>query len=114
MEKRPSINETKTVRMRIVTLKCDDEKLEKTSLTLLLQRRGCPVSMQHMVGQQQSDSCLDSSEAQNAQRVSLATPPKLWQALEVDIFELLCTLYGRRLQTVVVFMLSGRETSAAF
>ena len=26
----------------------------------------------------------------------------------------LCTLYGRRLQTVVVFMLSGREPSAAF
>ena len=24
----------------------------------------------------------------NAQRVSLATPPKLWQALKVDIFEL--------------------------
>ena len=27
-------------------------------------------------------------DAQNAQRVSLATPPKLWQALKVDIFEL--------------------------
>ena len=26
----------------------------------------------------------------------------------------LCTLYGRRMQTVVVFMLSGREPSAAF
>ena len=42
----------------------------------------------HMVGQLQCDSCLESSDAQNAQQVSLATPPKLWQAVKVDIFEL--------------------------
>ena len=41
-----------------------------------------------MVDQLQCDSCLESSDAQNAQRVSLATPPKLWQALKVDISEL--------------------------
>ena len=41
-----------------------------------------------MVDQLQSDSCLESSDAQNAQRVSLATPPNLWQALKVDILEL--------------------------
>ena len=41
-----------------------------------------------MVDQLQCDSCLDPSDAPNAQRVSLATPPKLWQALKVDIFEL--------------------------
>ena len=41
-----------------------------------------------MVDQLQCDSCLESSDAQNAQRVSLATPPKLWQAVKVDIFEL--------------------------
>ena len=41
-----------------------------------------------MVDQLQCDSCLESSDAQNAQRVSLATPPKQWQALKVDIFEL--------------------------
>ena len=40
-----------------------------------------------MVDQLQCDSCLESSDAQNA-RVSLATPPKLWQALKVVIFEL--------------------------
>ena len=51
---------------------------------MLLQRRGCPVWMQHMVDQLQCDSCLESSDAQNAQRVSLATPPNLWQALKVD------------------------------
>ena len=62
--------------------------VSKTSLGLLLQRRGCPVWMQHMVDQLQCDSCLESSDAQNAQRVSLATPPKLWQALKVDIFQL--------------------------
>ena len=41
-----------------------------------------------MVDQLQCDSCLESSDAQKAQRVSLATPPKLWQAVKVDIFEL--------------------------
>ena len=60
--------------------------VSKTSLRLLLQRRGCPVWMQG--DQLQCDSCLESSDAQNAQQVSLATPPKLWQALQVDIFEL--------------------------
>ena len=62
--------------------------VSKTNLRLLLQRRGCPVWMQHMVDQLQCDSCLESSDAQNAQQVSLATPPKLWQAVKVDIFEL--------------------------
>ena len=41
-----------------------------------------------MVDQLQCDSCLESSDAQNAHRVSLATPPKLWQALKVGIFVL--------------------------
>ena len=62
--------------------------VSKMSLWLLLQRRGCPVWMQHTGDQLQCDSCLESSDTQNAQRVSLATPPKLWQALKVDIFEL--------------------------
>ena len=73
--------------------------VSKTSLRLLLQRRGCLVWMQHMVDQLQCDSCLESSDVQNAQRVSLATPPKLWQAVKVDIFECGCSL-----QTVVVLM----------
>ena len=51
--------------------------VSKTSLRLLLQRRGCLVWMHHMVDQLQCDSCLESSDAQNAQRVSLATPSKL-------------------------------------
>ena len=41
-----------------------------------------------MVDQPQRDPCVESSDAQNAQRVSLGTPLKLWQALKVDIFEL--------------------------
>ena len=41
-----------------------------------------------MVDQLQCDSCLESSDAQNAQQVSLATPPKLWQSVKIDIFEL--------------------------
>ena len=41
-----------------------------------------------MVDQLQCDSCLESSDAQNAQQVWLATPPKLWQAVKIDIFEL--------------------------
>ena len=41
-----------------------------------------------MVDQLQCDSCLESSDAQNAQQVSLATLPKLWQAVKIDIFEL--------------------------
>ena len=37
-----------------------------------------------MVDQPQCDSC----DAQNSQQVSMAKPPKLWQAVKVDIFEL--------------------------
>ena len=62
--------------------------VSKTSLRMLLQRRGCLVWMQHMVDQLQCDSCLESGDAHNAQRVLLATPPKLWQALKLDIFQL--------------------------
>ena len=58
--------------------------VSKTSLRLLLQRRGCLV---WMVDQLQSDSCLESTDAQNAQQISLATPPKLWQAVKVHTFE---------------------------
>ena len=39
-----------------------------------------------MVDQLQCDSCLESSDAQNAQQVSLATPPKLWQAVKIEGF----------------------------
>ena len=56
--------------------------------------------MQHMVDRLQCDSCLESSDAQNAQQVLLATPPELWQAVKVDMFELedsqrkgFCALY---------------------
>ena len=41
-----------------------------------------------MVDHLQCDSCLESSDAQNAQQVSLATLPKLWLAVKIDIFEL--------------------------
>ena len=92
--------------------------VSKTGLRFLLQRRGCPVWMQHMVDQLQCDSCLESSDAQNAQRVSLATPPELWQALKVDIFELEDShrkgVFALYMDASVVFMLSGRESSAAF
>ena len=75
-----------------------------------------------MVDRLQCDSCLESSDAQNAQQVLLGTPPELWQAVKVDMFELerspkerfLCTLHGRSLQTVVMLMLSGRKSSSAF
>ena len=78
--------------------------------------------MQHMVDRLQCDSCLESSDAQNAQQVLLATPLELWQEVKVDMFELedsqrkrfLCTLHGCSLQTVVMLMLSGRKSSSAF
>ena len=80
--------ERERVRKLIHRLHVSGGHVSKTSLRLLLQRRGCPVWMQHMVDQLQCESCLESSDPQNAQRVSLATPPKLWQAVKVDIFEL--------------------------
>ena len=80
--------ERERVRKLIHRLHVSGGHASKTSLRLLLHRRGCPVWMQHTVDQLQCDSCLESSDAQNAQRVSLATPPKLWQAVKVDIFEL--------------------------
>ena len=121
-EKDISSAERERVRQLIHRLHGSGGHVSKTSLRLLRQRRGCPVWMQQMVDQLQCDSCLESSDAQNAQRVSLATPPKLWQAVKVDIFELedfsterfLRTLHGCSLQTVVVFTLSGRESSSAF
>ena len=62
--------------------------VSKTSLKLLLWRRGCRVWMQHMVDQLQCDSCLASSDTQDAQQVSLRTLPEVWQALRVDIFRI--------------------------
>ena len=86
-EKDISSVERERVRKLIHRLHVSGGHVSKTSLRLVLQRRGCPVWMQHMVDQLRCDSCLDTSDAQNAQRVSLATPPKLWQAVKVDIFE---------------------------
>ena len=86
-EKDISPSERERVRKLIHRLHVSGGHVSKTSLRLLLQRRGCPVWMQHMVDQLQCDSCLESSDAQNEQQVSLATPPKLWQAVKVDIFE---------------------------
>ena len=87
-EKDISPAERERVRGLIRRLRVSGGHVSKASLRLLLQRRGCPVWMQQMVDQLQCDSCLESSDAQNAQQVSLATPPKLWQAVKVDIFEL--------------------------
>ena len=87
-EKDISPAERERVRKLIHRLHVSGGHVSKTSLRLLLQRRGCPVWMQQMVDQLQCDSCLESSDAQNAQQVSLATPPKLWQAVKIDIFEL--------------------------
>ena len=88
-EKDISPAERERVRKLIHRLHVSGGHVSKTSLRLLLQRRRhCPVWMQQMVDQLQCDSCLESSDAQNAEQVSLATPPKLWQAVKVDIFEL--------------------------
>ena len=84
-EKDISSEERERLRKLTHRLHVSGGHVSRTSLSLLLQRRGCPVRMQHMVNQLQCDSCLESSDAQNAQRVSLATPPKLWQAVKVDI-----------------------------
>ena len=79
--------ERERVRKLIHRLHVSGGYVSKTSLRLLLQRRGCLVWVQQMVDQLQCDSCLESSNAKNSQQVSLATPPKLWQAVKVDIFE---------------------------
>ena len=55
------------VRKLIHRLHVSARHASKTSLRLLLQRRGCPVRMQQMVDQLQCDSCLESIDAQNAQ-----------------------------------------------
>ena len=41
-----------------------------------------------VVVQLQFDSCLEGSDAHNAQRVSPATPPRFWQAVKFHVFEL--------------------------
>ena len=68
--------ERERVRKLIHRLHVSGGHVSKSSLGLLLQRRSCPVWMQHMVDQLQCDSCLESSDAQNAQRVSLANASK--------------------------------------
>ena len=65
-EKGISSAERERVRKLIHRLHVSGGHVSKTSLRLLLQRRGCPVWMQHMVDQLQ---CVESSDAQNAQRV---------------------------------------------
>ena len=75
-EKDISPAERERVRKLIHRLHASGGHVSKTSSRLLLQRRGCAVWMQHMVDQLQCDSCLESSDAQNAQKVSLAKPPK--------------------------------------
>ena len=70
-------------RERIHRLHVSGGHVSKMSLRLLLQRRGCPGWMQRMVDQLQCDSCLEGSDALDAQQVSLATPPELWQAVKV-------------------------------
>ena len=111
-EKNISPAERKRVRNFIHRLHVSGGHGSMTSLRLLLQRRGCLVWMQQMVDQLQCDSCPKSSDAQNAQQVSLATPLKLWQAVKIDIFELedsqrkgFVALYDWRLQTVDMFIL---------
>ena len=69
--------ERERVQKLIYRLHVSGGHVSKTSLRLLLERRGCPVWMQRMVDQLQCDSCLESSYAQNAQQVSLAANPKL-------------------------------------
>ena len=76
-EKDISPSERERVRKLIHRLHVPGGHVSKTSLRLLLQRRGCPVWVQQMVDQLQCDSCLESIDAQNAQQVSLATPPAL-------------------------------------
>ena len=69
-EKDISPSERERVRKLIHSLHVSGGHVSKTSLRLLLQRRGCPVWMQHVVDQLQCDSCLESSDAQKC------TPPK--------------------------------------
>ena len=66
-EKDISPSERERVRKLIHRLHVSGGHVSKTSLRLLFQRRGCPVWMQHMVEQLQCDSCLESTDAQNAQ-----------------------------------------------
>ena len=65
-EKDISPAERERVRKLIHRLHVSGGHVSKTSLRLLLQRRGCPVWMQQMVDQLQCDSCLESSDAQSA------------------------------------------------
>ena len=62
-EKDISPSERERVRKLIHRLHVSGGHVSKTSLRLL-QRRGCPVWMLHMVDQLQCDSCLESSDAQ--------------------------------------------------
>ena len=62
-EKDISPAERERVRKLIHRLHVSGGHVSKTSLRLLLQRRGCPVWMQQMVSQLQCDSCLESSDA---------------------------------------------------
>ena len=69
-EKNISPAERERVRKKVQRLHVSGGHGSMTSLRLLLQRRGCLVWMQQIVDQLQCDSCLESSDAQNARRLA--------------------------------------------
>ena len=108
-EKDISPAERERVRKLIHRLHVSGGHVSKTSLRLLLQRRGGPVWMQQMVDQLQCDSCLKSSDAQNAKSLAgkasktvAGGEDRYFRIRRLPQERFLCTLYGCSLQTFVI------------
>ena len=110
-EKDISPAERERVRKLIHRLHVSGGHVSKTSLRLLLQRRGCPVWMQQMVDQLQCDSCLESSDAS---KTVAGGESRYFRIRRFPKERFLCTLHGCSLQTVVMLIFSGRKSSSAF
>eukprot|EP00959_Pyramimonas_sp_CCMP1952_P167455 3499946-Pyramimonas_sp.AAC.1 len=62
--------------------------MSKTNMKAMLQRRGCQTWQQALVDELICDACTDTQDTQHQAVVSPSLPPKLWQAVKLDCFEL--------------------------
>ncbi|CAK0842079.1 unnamed protein product, partial [Prorocentrum cordatum] len=60
----------------------------KTNMNAMLQTRGRPSWQQALVDELICDACAETQDTQHQAVVSLSMPPKLWQTVKPDCFEL--------------------------
>ncbi|CAK0795828.1 unnamed protein product [Prorocentrum cordatum] len=85
--------------------------MSKTNMKAMLQRRGCPSWQQALVGELICDACTETQDTQHQAAASLSMPPKLWQTVKLDCFEL--EVHHRKL-FAVLYMDAACKLAAYF